>query len=473
LLGLYAACAAAEDVSEYLLPEAAVQSAIARLPQRGHGALIVAATVETTLGLADGSWLVEDDSAIWRLRLRSAGATLLMARLADLDLPQGAELRFSDASGSVVHGPYGNRDRNDSGGLFLPLVPGDAALLEIRAPLAARDAVRLSISGVSHGIVPIDRSGSARAKSGSCNIDVACSQGDPWRDEIRSVVRLTVPIGDFVFFCSGQLMNNTLQDKSLYLLTADHCDIRSGVLNGNVDDVIAYFNYQSSSCGRLPPNGNLGCTAKGNELLGRNASSDYTLISLVGPLPDCAGNAYFAGFNADPQASAPDHGVSIHHPSGDEKRISTFVAPAQRRNKQIIDDLEVDSFVIRWDQGVTEGGSSGAGLWNKNRQIVGVLSGGSSDCANPTEEDYFGRLDVAWNQGLSTFLDKGGTLRKSFCGRSADEPCNPDAVITPVPPQPRSGGGGGGKSGGGGALDLTSLLMLLAAIGLRGRALRP
>lgn len=32
--------------------------------------------------------------------------------------------------------------------------------------------------------------------------------------------------------------------------------------------------------------------------------------------------------------------------------------------------------VIDWDQGTTEGGSSGSGLWNQSKRLVGQLHGG-------------------------------------------------------------------------------------------------
>ena len=57
-------------------------------------------------------------------------------------------------------------------------------------------------------------------KRGSCNINVVCPDGDPWRNQIRSVARITM---SGMFVCTGQLINNTAQDDTPYFLTAQHC----------------------------------------------------------------------------------------------------------------------------------------------------------------------------------------------------------------------------------------------------------
>jgi len=60
------------------------------------------------------------------------------------------------------------------------------------------------------------------------------------------------------------------------------------------------------------------------------------------------------------------------------------------------------------------GGSSGSGLWDQNKRLVGQLHGGSAACGN-TLSDYYGRLSVSWTGGgtnatrLSNWLDPTGT----------------------------------------------------------------
>ena len=58
--------------------------------------------------------------------------------------------------------------------------------------------------------------------------------------------------------------------------------------------------------------------------------------------------------------------------------------------------------------GITEPGSYGAPLFNQNKQIVGQLHGGESDCEDPID-DYFGKLSHSWSLGLKEFLDPDDT----------------------------------------------------------------
>ena len=51
-----------------------------------------------------------------------------------------------------------------------------------------------------------------------CNINVICSEGDDWRDQINGVVRVSMGGG----LCSASLINNTLNDRTPYILFADH-----------------------------------------------------------------------------------------------------------------------------------------------------------------------------------------------------------------------------------------------------------
>jgi len=64
-------------------------------------------------------------------------------------------------------------------------------------------------------------------------------------------------------------------------------------------------------------------------------------------------------------------------------------------------------WVDAYEFGSTQGGSSGAPLFDQNKRIIGQLYGGQSNCSGTTENglyDYFGRLGVSWGYGLSDYL---------------------------------------------------------------------
>lgn len=453
----------------HVLPASALEAVRRRVPPRApHSPPLLALNAPLSLGLADGTWSEDGAAAVWRARLYSAGATLLIAKFDRFELPPGAELRFSDAGGTVVQGPYTRADRAPNGSLSTAMVPGEEAVLELRAPKSARDAVDLHLASLGHGVYRMTKDG-VTPKSGSCNIDVVCPQGDGWRDQIRSVVRLQIPeSSSTVVLCSGQMVNTTSQDDRPYILTANHC----GITNGNVSSVVAYFNFQTSTCGGTP-DGVMTQNRSGATLLFANSRSDHNLIRL-NSAPPTGFNVYLSGFDATP-GTAPQNGVTLHHPEGDEKRISVYSTPATRQTACLEPDIlpdtncsrgiTIDAYRVVWSEGVTEGGSSGGGLWNQNERLVGVLSGGASSCLMPNGEDFFGRMDVAWDLGLKCFLDPTNTGARTFCGANPGSDCsaaNPGAGYGAgecgVP-----GGVDSGSSGGGGGGSFGAGLLLLCA----------
>lgn len=429
-----------------VLDAVAVRRAVAAIPpDTNHGPLRIAATVPVSAGLDAGAWSTDGADSVWRLRLYSSGARLLIAHFDVLALPEGAQLRFMSPDGRIVHGPYFDGDGRKHRGLWTPMIRGEEAVIELRVPAARRDAVRLHIAQVAHGIVDPLSKADVEPKSGSCNIDVVCSQGNDWRNQIRSVVKLQVPAGiGFVSLCTGSLVNNVRQDGRPYILTAHHC----GATASNADGIVAYWNFQTSSCNGTP-NGSESQAQSGATLRGDNATADYTLVEMdTTPLP--AYDAYYSGFNVSTTAT-PASGAGIHHPNGDEKRISLYDTAASRATTTL-EGNTIQAWKVFWSQGVTEQGSSGSGLWNQDKQIVGVLSGGASSCANPAGADFYGRLDVAWTNGLKTYLDPDNSGRTSFCGKNSGATCVPGDT---------GGGGSDGGGGGGGAFGLASIGLLL------------
>ena len=112
--------------------------------------------------------------------------------------------------------------------------------MEVVGPATLIDELELELGSVNRGYKDFGRFD----KQGSCNIDVVCSQGDAWREQIRSVG--TYSLGGSLF-CTGGLLNNTASDKKPFFLTADHC----GVNAGNAASVVVYWNYESPNCGAL------------------------------------------------------------------------------------------------------------------------------------------------------------------------------------------------------------------------------
>jgi hypothetical protein len=251
--------------------------------------------------------------------------------------------------------------------------------------------------------------------SGPCQVNINCSEGDEWQTQKRGVARMLMRIGSSYFWCTGSLINNTLQDGSPLFLTAEHCG-----RNASATDLMYwqfYFNLEMPGCsafGFPPLNMMVGADQLAlGPLLG---GSDFQLLRLR-QTPPPAWNLYWNGWNREDIPS--NSGVGIHHPSGDVKKISTYTNQISSANPLVSGQQMANSSAWRviWTEtenghGVVEGGSSGSPLFNEEGLIIGTLTGGSSACDNPTSPDYYGKLWYHWDKNgpnpeerLAGFLD--------------------------------------------------------------------
>lgn len=373
--------------------------------------------------LPDGRWL-------WRVAFQSEGVRSLDLVFSRFFLPHGAELWFGDGEGKQVHGPYTDAHNPVSGGLALPMVLGERALLELVVPAEARAQVRLELAGITRGYR--DPAGAA-LKSGSCNIDTICPQGDDWREQIRGVVSYTFTRdnGDGSA-CTGQLVNNTAGDRAPLLLTANHC-VDSAA---EASSLVVYWRYESPTCravgsaanGTPIPRSQSVATQSGGTLLATHFGSDTTLVRLNQPPPAVA-EPYWLGW--DRRDLVPSRATTIHHPADAgagfpaEKRISFENDPLSLSDYSPAPRGDASAYlrVADWDLGTTEGGSSGGALFNADKRVVGVLTGGFAACGN-NEPDWYGRLAKAWTGGgspasrLSDHLAPTGNAPEVLDGRA-------------------------------------------------------
>lgn len=415
-----------------------------------------------------GSWTESGTTRIWSAELFADQATSLSLHFSTVRLPAGAMLSIRDADGQVIDtfGPAAN-DRQQ---LWSSQGRGDRLQLELAMPAAtAHEAAELVLSRAFYGFRGMDAfMGYANLKNaGSCNIDVACSQAAAFSDQVRSTVLLSI---DGSGLCTGNLINNTAQDQTPYVLTADHCEID----NVNDESVVFYFDYQRSSCetGRDYDNReqvSLGTLphVNGAQLLADRARSDFTLLimgSANAPAAIPAGtDPYWIGWTRS--VTPATAGAGIHHPSGTEKSIAVFSDPLVAQEICPIgevscsDDERVSVWVVVWSDGTTEQGSSGSAIFGDDGLVRGALYGGGASCSSQDSPDVYGRFDVSWDAGngaseqLRPWLDPVGSNPLSLAGLGESRP-------QPTPtPTPSSGDGGSGS--------LHWLSMALLLLGLR------
>ena len=356
-----------------------------------------------------GTWedLPDPRFVLWRLRLESPGSLSMNLGFDRFELPRGGRLVVHPAGGNELARQYTERDNRPHGQLWTPVILGDELVVELTLPAVSRHDYELRLVQVGKGyrFFGEEFGDQPGLKSGSCNNDVVCPEGDPWRAEINSVAVYTI---NGTWMCTGAMVNNTAGDGAPYFLTANHCGINAG----NDASVVVFWNFQSPVCGQQG-GGSLSDAQNGVIYRASSATSDFCLVEFE-QMPDPDWNVTYAGW--DRTDADPPSVVAIHHPSTDEKSISFEDDPTFTTSYVSTDSPGNGTHlrVVDWDDGTTEGGSSGSPLFSPGHHIVGQLHGGYAACGNDLS-DWYGRFSVSWTGGgddssrLSNWLDPLGT----------------------------------------------------------------
>ncbi len=356
----------------------------------------------------EGIWeRIDARTMRWSLRIRSDNALSINLGFEHWSLPSSASMYLSSTDGLMSIRPFTSLDNKPHGQLWTPAIQGDDVLIEILVSPRQQRFVNENVllSSINVGYRGFYEHGVDR--SGSCNYDVVCEEGDDWWDEIPCVA--VISTGGSTF-CTGFMVNNTSQDRSPYFMTAAHC----GVSGSSAPSLVTYWNYQNSYC-RVPGSGDSGGPGDGqlNQFntgsthLSSGSASDYTLV-LMDDSPDDAWEVSYCGWDATGDESP--EGIGIHHPATDEKRISFEFQPTTTTS-YLGEAVPGDGTHVRiedWDLGTTEPGSSGSPVFNIDHQVIGQLHGGYASCTSQTS-DWYGKFSVSYVAGLQPHLDAADT----------------------------------------------------------------
>ena len=334
-------------------------------------------------------------------------------------LPAGSTLRFYAQAGEAVFEVSGedvlgaiarNLQAGDTGDAartyWSPDFGGAETTLEVELPANADlTLLDIAVPTLSHFYVEPDRAAQSSltkvGEAATCNIDVSCRP--EYSSESRSVARMIFVDNGSAFVCTGTLLNDARSSTTPYFLTANHCISTQTAASSVTTD---WF-YRSAACNTSEVNAGARRLNGGATLLYAQAATDTSFLQLNSAPPT---GIVFAGsyFGAVAEGAGA---LSIHHPQGDLQKLSE--GAVKQFNNCTFETCQVSTsqdgrfLAVGWSAGTTEGGSSGTSLFlpiGSKRYVAGQLLGGGATCQNPTDYDYYGRFDLAFQAALKNWL---------------------------------------------------------------------
>jgi hypothetical protein len=348
----------------------------------------VARAVKVAAG--DGDWYeVGGGARMWVADVVSTEALGIRLHFKDVHLPSGAELAVygpndkSGAGGTLKNGfpafdpdryvelYQGSEAQSQRTDFWTGTLIGERVRVEYLAPAGAADSeLPFAMDNLQHlyldPVEKVARSLVQNKDAGPCHNDVTCFP--EWADVAKSASVIGIIFAGGTGFCTGQLLNSQAGDFTPYYLTAHHC-LSTAQDAANTE---FFWFYQTDTCDGTPPSLDSVPRSEGATLQSTSATSDYTLLTVEGALPD---GLFWDGWTSARIADGTD-AACIHHPEVDFKRISFGF---KDESSQCPDTT---NFVrISWTSGVTEPGSSGSGVYRADtQQLFGQLLGGPSAC---------------------------------------------------------------------------------------------
>ncbi|HRX67569.1 MAG TPA: T9SS type A sorting domain-containing protein [Tenuifilaceae bacterium] len=391
----------------------------------------------------DYTFNIEGDRVVWQHRIISEGALALGLVFENFIIPDYGKLFIYSPDGQEILGYYDSESSVFSKPFVTNFISGDEVIVEYSEKASKQQfasGARISISEVIHLFRGVSRLSKGLGDSQWCQVNVNCPEGASWQSQKRGVAKMLFKKGSSWYNCTGTLVNNTNEDGKLYFLTADHCGGDATEEERSLWQF--YFQFERPGCSNDedPVNSDFvqGCSLVSHAPL--SGGSDFQLVEISSPVSRSS-LPYFNGWDISGVASK--EGVSIHHPNGDVKKISTFTRTLTTTTPNVGGSIMAvnSAWRVYWDEtetnfGVTEPGSSGAPLFDTCGLIIGTLAGGNSSCSNPSETDFYGKFSYHWDsngeendQQLSHWLNPDGVEITALNGFDPLVPKNLSAVV--------------------------------------------
>jgi len=339
----------------------------------------------------DGDWvLLANGDRLWRLRISVKGAESLSFLYDDFWLPSGGKFYIYSEDESQVLGAFTNENNKESGRFSTAAISAEVVYLEYFQPLQVEDQARISIQSIlqkpksSFNQKMEDDLGFGAAAP--CHININCEQGNSLQTQKRGTTRIVMILENegefFEGFCSGSLMNTTAQDQTPYVLSAYHCLLPDFT---PLYDMWQFdFGYESVNCDNptFEPQRN---TVTGCEMIAGKQDTDFLLLKLSREVPSSF-FPYYCGWNAT-KNQLPQNCKMISHPKGDIKKITVDTRNTTTLHAPTINWAQYTSspnthYRVEYDEGFSEQGGSGSGLFGEDGLVYGQLHGGNIDTIN-------------------------------------------------------------------------------------------
>lgn len=370
---------------------------------------------EVSYTLDDGNWIECDNGRLWSKSFKSNGALSLNFVFENFHLSDECCLYIVNKDRSTLYGPVKKNAIPDNGFFLTDIIPGDFATIVLYEPFTQRGKCNLCIKKVVHGY----RSAFSQMQhrgigdSEDCNNDVICFP--EYEKESNAIALVLLESGEE--WCTGSLLMTTDYSFKSYFLTAFHCidTYHNGDLSTSEKEAaqkwLFLFQHKKTTCNGISYSN--GVSYNGDYFRAAFYKTDFALLELKQNL---SSNTSLTWLGWDKSGQTPTSGVGIHHPKGDLMKISFDYDPF----------LSYSNFggtnnfwLLSYDDGVVEHGSSGSPILNENKRVVGQLYGNSYYdsnllyCSQPRAE--YGKFNLSWTGGgsndtrLSNWLDPLGT----------------------------------------------------------------
>jgi lysyl endopeptidase len=340
------------------------------------------------------AWTAVEGGYAAQWTVTSPAAEALRLEVSVQGAGEGAQLRFSGLGElAAVYLAPATDFADKSPSRWSPVLPGETAIVELFVKAIPASPATIAIDQVSHIFAaPWDSASIAKA-SGSCEVDFICrAASDAALASIgRAVAKMTFSDGGSSYLCTGTLLNPT-GAAIAYFYSANHCISTQAVAS----TLTTHWFYDRTGCGSGSTSSSYVQVTGGATLLYANATSDALLLRLNSNPPS---GAVLAGWDSN----TIGNGVAVtavHHPVGDWKKVSLgTVGGFGNPNGPGTNFIKSN-----WNStatGVTEGGSSGSGLFTNNGSAYifrGGLYGGPSSCTASAANlhDFYSRFDQVY-----------------------------------------------------------------------------